>query len=324
MVAAQSAQPGKHLLNVQAVLLAAALLLPGIAPSLFGWLSILLATPIFCLLTIHGQKEGVLIIRNGVLLAVAVAIVLKIVPSLIFALTLAPLGYSFSKSFGSGDNEIRTGVRGAVVLAGSWLLFWIVYGTVQEVNPYRHLLEMLDSGLAQTYEYYMKSSDLPAENIIQLEQAVNELRRIIPMILPGILCCTVLITVWINLTLSATVLARIQPEKTPWKKYSQWRLPDKVIWVFIGAGIFLLVGQGGQGQAAIAAFLSTALLYFFQGLAVCIHMLEKWNVPIYLRILIYGILIIQSYGLVLMTLVGLADVWFNFRRKLPIDNPNTK
>lgn len=324
MAAAQSAQPGKQLLHMQAVLLAAALLLPGIAPSLFGWLSVLLATPVFCLLTINGRKNGALIIRNGVLLAVAVAIVLKIVPSLIFALTLAPLGYSFSKSFGSGGSEIQAGARGAVVLAASWLIFWVIYGTVQEINPYHHLLEMLDSGFAQTYEYYMKSSDLPAESIIQLEQVVNELRRIIPMILPGILCCTVLITVWINLTFSATVLARIQPENTPWKKYSQWRLPDKLVWVFIGAGIFLLAGQGGLSQAAIAAFLSTALLYFFQGLAVFIHLLEKWNVPIYLRILIYGILIIQSYGLILMTLVGLADVWFNFRRKLPIDNPDTK
>jgi hypothetical protein len=322
MTAAQSAQPNNHLLNGQAILLAAALLLPGLAPSLFGWLSGLLATPIFCLLCINGQKKGILLIRNGILLAAVAAIILKLVPSLLFSLTMVPLGYSFSKSYTDGEGEIRSGTRGTIVLGVTWLIFWVGYGTVQDMNPYRHLLELLDTGFAQTVEFYLKSTDLPAENILQLEQAVNELRRIIPMILPGLLCCTVLITVWINLIFSTAVLTRLQPDHTVWRRYSQWRLPDKLVWVLIAAGVFLLMGQGTLSQVAIGTFLVAALLYFFQGLAVFIHLLEKWKVPIYLRILIYGILILQSYGLILLTLVGLADVWFNFRRTHIIDNPN--
>jgi len=322
MAAPQSAQPNNYLLNGQAALLAAALLLPALAPSLFGWLTGLLATPVFLLLTINGQKKGGLLIRNGVLLAVAAAIVLKLLPSLLFALTLVPLGYSFRKSFVGGDNEIRTGMRGTAILAVTWLIFGTAYGTVQDVNPYQHLLELLDTGFAQTYEYYSRSADLPAENIVQLELAVNELRRIIPIILPGILCCMVLITVWINLILSASLLAKINPAQTVWKRFSQWRLPDRLVWILIGAGFILLAGQGKLSQAALVFFLAAALLYFFQGLAVFVHMLEKWKVPVYLRILIYGILVLQSYGLVLLTLLGLADVWFNFRRSQSIDNPN--
>ena len=84
----------------------------------------------------------------------------------------------------------------------------------------------------------------------------------------------------------------------------------------------LLIGQGILGQVAVAIFLTIGLLYFFQGLAIFIYMLEKWNVPVYLRILMYGILILQSYGLILLTLVGITDVWFNFRLKNTIDKPN--
>ena len=84
----------------------------------------------------------------------------------------------------------------------------------------------------------------------------------------------------------------------------------------------LLIGQGIVGQAAVALFLTFGLLYFFQGLAIFIYMLDKWNVPVYLRILMYGILILQSYGLILLTLVGITDVWFNFRLKNTIDKPN--
>jgi len=322
MAAPQSAQPNNQLLNSQAILLAAALLLPGLLPSLFGWLSGLLATPIFCLLYINGQKKGLLLVRNGVLLALIAAIILKLVPSILFSLTMVPLGYSFSKSYNNSSNEIQTGIHGIVVLAATWLIFMISYGAIQEINPYQHLLEILDTGFAQTYEYYLKDTALPPENILQLEQAVNELRRVIPMILPGILCCTVLITVWINLVFSLNILARLKTAPLPWKKYSQWRLPDKLIWVLIAAGILLLIGQGNLSQVAFTIFLTATLLYFFQGLAVFIYMLDKWKVPVYLRILIYGILILQSYGLILLTIVGLADVWFNFRRKQTIDKPN--
>lgn len=322
MAALQSPQTNNRLLNSQAILLAGALLLPGLAPSLFGWLSVLLATPVFCIFCINGHEKGTLLIRNGVLLAIFAAIILKVLPSMLFSLTMVPLGYIFSKSYNQGSNEIRTGLNGIVVLTVTWLIFWIGYGIIQDINPYQYLLEMLDTGFAQTYEYYLQNSTLPPENMLQMEQAVNELRRGIPIILPGILCGTALITVWINLIFSLSILTRIKPAQLPWKKYSQWRLPDKMIWGLIAAGILLLAGQGYLSQAAFAIFLSAAVLYFFQGLAVFIYMLDKWNVPVYLRILIYGILILQSYGLILLTFLGLSDVWFNFRRKQTIDKPN--
>jgi uncharacterized protein YybS (DUF2232 family) len=109
---------------------------------------------------------------------------------------------------------------------------------------------------------------------------------------------------------------------TPWKKYSQWRLPDKLVWVFIAAAVILLIGQESMSQIGVGIFFITALLYFFQGLAVFIYMLEKWNVPVYLRILIYIILVLQSYGLFFLILAGLADVWFNFRHTEPGNNVN--
>lgn len=320
MAAPQSAQPLGRQLNNQAIILAVALLLPGLAPSVFGWASGLLATPVFCLLCIHGEKKGTIVIRNGALLASLAALFMKLVPSLLFSLTMVPLGYSFNRSYKNKSNEIQTGAQGAILLAASWLVFWIGYGAVQEIQPYQHLLELLDTGFAGTYEYYRNNADIPAETLVQLGFAVEELRRIIPIILPGILCCTVIITVWINLLFSASILARLQPDQTPWQKYSQWRLPDKLVWLLIAAVLMLLVGQEKTSQVATGILLVTALLYFFQGLAVFIHLLEKWKIPVYLRVLFYLILILQSYGLIFLMLAGLADVWFNFRRSRSSDN----
>lgn len=309
-------------LNLQAVLFAAALLLPGLVPSIFGWLTGLLAVPTFCLLIVNGQDRGIVVARNGALIAVGTAILLKLVPSVLFALTLVPLGYSFSRSYENKVGEIRTGFRGIVVLAATWLIYWFGYAALMDINPYGQLLETIDQALAQLNEFYSSNEQLPAESVLRLQLAVNEARRAVPLLVPAMLCCAVLMTVALNLILSARFQEKIRPAADTWKKYSEWKLPDQLIWLFIGAGILLLFSQERVIQLSVALFLSAALLYFFQGLAVFIYMLEKWNVPSYLRILVLAILILQSFGILLLTIAGLADVWFDFRHKQHTDKAN--
>ena len=60
----------------------------------------------------------------------------------------------------------------------------------------------------------------------------------------------------------------------------------------------------------------------FQGLAVFIHLLGRWKVPAYLRVLLYVMLVIQSYGLVLITLLGIGDTWMNLRPEKEDEPPS--
>lgn len=320
MAAQHSAQRGGHFFRGQTILLASAFLLPGLSPSLFGWASGLLAIPVFVLLSLYGIGQGTMFIRNGALTALACAILIKIVPPVIFSMSLIPLGYSFNKSALDGESEWRTGARGSLILGASWVVFWAGYGAVAGVNPYSYLLNVLDSGFAEAYEYYRTSADLPVETLLRLEEAVEGVRALIPKILPGLLCCTVILTVWINMVGSIRVIEKIRPGKLPWRQYSQWRLPDNLVWFAIGSGILLLPDWGGISVVALGVALVCGLLYFFQGLAVFIHLLESWKVPLYFRIAIYVVLILQSYGLLLLIILGLADVWIDFRKRPRNDN----
>jgi uncharacterized protein YybS (DUF2232 family) len=316
----EGAKQGKQVYTILTVLLAAAFLLPGLAPSLFGWISGLLAIPVFCLLSMYGTRQGTILVRNGAILAAVAAIIANQLPNTLFSMSLIPLGYSFNRSEAVRENELRTCFKGFIVLGVSWLIFWSAYGTVHGINPYNQLLQVLDTGFSQTYELYSENSEIPAETQVDIEQAVTELRAAIPKILPGILACTVLLTVWINLLGSISLLERLAPGRVPWKKYRDWRLPDRLIWMPIGAGIALIAGDGIVSSTGFSFVLISALLYFFQGLAVFINFMDRWNVPIYLKILIYGILILQSYGLLLLSVIGIADVWFNFRNRLNRDD----
>ncbi|VAW35832.1 hypothetical protein MNBD_DELTA04-742 [hydrothermal vent metagenome] len=315
MTAQWSAQSGGRFFNGPTILLAVAFLLPALIPGLFGWTSGMMAIPVFYFLKVDGERQGGIEIRNSILLAGAGALVLQQLPVMLFSLTLIPLAYSLNRSAAAGEGEVRTGIRGVIVLGVSWLVFWAVYGIILSVNPYTHLLKTLDSGFAQLYEIYSQNGNLPADTLLNLEQVIHELRRLIPIILPGMLACSVIMTVWMNMVGANSLLQRLRPDLAPWRKYSHWRLPDRIVWLPIVAGVALTVGSGIVKNVAIGILLVSALLYFFQGLAVLIHLLDKWKVPLYIRILIYGIIVLQGYGLFVLVITGVADVWIDFRHR---------
>lgn len=323
MTAPESAgRKGQTFFTRPVLFLAAVYFLPTLLPSLFGWLLGVLAVPVAYILTVEDKKQGTITLRNGFLIAGIGALVAGRLELLLFALTLLPLGYHLHGCRSTNRSEAKSGAYGILTVAVTWFFFWSLYGMFMGIQPYQHLLEMLDAGFAQTYEMYRTNSELPVEVQENLASVIIEIRSLIPRILPGILCCTVLITVWMNQVVWNSLLLRHHPDKAPWPPYSNWKLPDQLIWIPITASVLFLLGTGTLRNIGLNLIIISGLIYFFQGLAVFIHLLVRWNVPAYLRVLLYFMLVIQSYGLVLVTLLGISDIWFNFRKSEDKATPN--
>lgn len=301
-------------LSSPAVLLAAVFSLPVLIPSLFSWGAGLLAIPVLYTLRVHGLRQGSIYLRNGLVVSLMVAIGTGELGMELLVLSVVPLGYSLYRSTIQGESPATAGGRGVFVLGLTWFVLWAIYGMSQGINPYRHLVGMLDAGFAQTYEAYRQSTELSPEMLLALKEVVDDIRMLIPRILPGVLACSLLLIVWINLVAGSRILRRLQPEFAPWPPYNQWQLPDRLVWGIIGAGLLILVGRGFIRDLGTNLALVMGLLYFFQGLAVVIFLLDRWKVPGYLRMVMYIILIVQSYGLLLLAMLGLADVWLDFRK----------
>ena len=60
----------------------------------------------------------------------------------------------------------------------------------------------------------------------------------------------------------------------------------------------------------------SGLLYFFQGLAVFNSLLGRWGVPLFVRIILYFVFFIQSYGLIILAILGLSDIWIDLRKNI--------
>ncbi len=295
------------------LIIAAVYFIPTLLPSLFGWLLGVLAVPVAYVLTVEGREQGMVTLRNSLLIAGVVALLTGQLELFLFTLTLVPLGYSLYICGQANRGEAETGGYGVLILATSWFVFWTIYGIFSGIEPYRHLVNLLDAGFAQTYELYRTNNELPAEMQARLATVIVELRELIPRILPGILCCSILVTVWMNQVVLNSLLLRRHPDKTKRPPYSYWKLPEQLVWVPIAATTLFLLGSNGLKDLGLNMILVSGVVYFFQGLAVFIHLLGRWKVPAYLRVLLYVMLVIQSYGLVLITLLGIGETWMNIR-----------
>jgi uncharacterized protein YybS (DUF2232 family) len=298
----------------QFLLLSGLFFLPLVQPALFGWLNGLLAVPVCYVLSLNGAANGMAMLRSSLLLVGVAAILMQRLDVYLFILTMVPLGYSLYASAQKQESAAMAGGKGLVVLTATWLIFWGGYGLLAGSNPYTALLKALDLGFQQTLEIYSaQDAGLSPEMVHNLHVITTSLRETVPRLLPGILTTVLLLTVWINMVIGNVLIARQQ--SAPWGKYTTWTLPEQLIWLPVIAIVALLIGTDKVQYWGGCLLLVAGTVYFFQGLAVLISLLARWNVPLFARYILYGVLLVQSYSLIFLAVLGVCDVWFNLRQQ---------
>jgi uncharacterized protein YybS (DUF2232 family) len=225
------------------------------------------------------------------------------------------LAWSLRRSAAAGKSPAAAGGAGLTILSLSWLAFWLCYGLLSSSNPYSSLLTGFHQALHEAVQAYRASrTDMPAEILYSLELTAAWLRRHLADLLPGLLISGLVGNVWLNMLVSNWLLGKIQPNKAPWLPYRCWRLPDQFVWLLIvGAGL-AAVSAGHARTVGFTSVAVAALVYFFQGTAVFAHLLHRWKVPALGRFFLYFIVAAQSYGMMLLAVIGVADIWADFRK----------
>ncbi len=303
------------------LLVGALFLVPALSPPLFGWLTTFLAIPVFLVRRLIPGKEGWMLLGQAFLLSGLVATLVHTGRIFLFSMTMVPLGLGLQYAARRGRGPVAAGGLGILILLACWGLYWGITAWVDAVNPYLQLQGIFDQAFAQTFELYRQNNQQDIEMLYRLQEGVTQVRELLPRVLPGILGCTVVTTVWINLVGGNSIVLRHRPVLAPWPSYGNWRLPDHLVWPAIASMILLLFGHGIGQTIGITTTLICGLLYFFQGLAVSLSFMDRWQVPRLVRFLFYILVVIQSYGLVLLAIIGLADVWADFRK--PRNNKDT-
>jgi len=103
----------------------------------------------------------------------------------------------------------------------------------------------------------------------------------------------------------------------PWLRASDlriWSAPPTLIWAFIVAGFGMFIPGPGVWIVAANAFIVAASCYLCQGLAIVSFYLERFHLGRGLRVATYALIITQQPLLLIVLLLGVFDLWVNFRR----------
>jgi uncharacterized protein YybS (DUF2232 family) len=293
----------------------ALLTLPALAVGL-AWLFFLAPLPLIYFPIALGFDKGFRIVFHATLISAGIALLTGTFPVLLCSLSLLPTGFMVARSLNRKESIQNAFSKGTLTLGLIWLLSGTLIGASNHINLYQEVLVQIDAGLSSAYDTYSKQPDVPLDTQVELQAAFTRIREVTPKIFPGILATITFSTVWFNIILANWLLKR--NGHSGWGDMSQWRLPDPLVWVFIAGGVSLFL-PGTMNTIGLNLLIIMVTLYFMQGYEVFNHLCLKWSVPKLMRVLLMFFLVIQAYGFILLALLGLADIWADFRKPKMID-----
>ncbi|MDZ7641667.1 MAG: DUF2232 domain-containing protein [Desulfurivibrio sp.] len=307
----QPASPAWSPARIKALLLLAGpLLLPLLGPQLV-WLHTLVPVSVSYQLVTWGRAANSLVLQ-ALLAAAVVALFTQTVALFFFGLAMVPLGYILAAGIERRDSASWLGLKAFAYLGVFWLLLAAYAGISGGPTPLALVRDNLDQGM--TAALGQQPGDGPAEQ--QVAATLAELRNFIDRAWPALFTISLLGLVWLNLLANHWLL---RPKGlSPWSELRHWRLPDHFVALAAGALLLSLLKIEPATTIGLNTALVLAMLYFMQGLGVVSHLLIYWQVPPLLRGICYALVLLQGYGLLLLALLGLAEVRLNLRRRFAV------
>lgn len=263
-----------------------------------GW--VLLALAFGVLLTLLGPEQATLFFTEYSVLAAVMAETIR------FKL---PFDQSilFSTLAGSGLSII--------------LLFFIF--TDRESTLTEFFEKQIETQIQQSMEA-LQSVEKKAADLKAMEEFAGQVSGVMARSYPAFITMGTLITAVINYYLVRFLWGRINgPGLFHPGRFSQWTVPDPMVWAFIGSGGLCFFSEGILGTLGLNLFLLVLVVYFFQGLSILMHFLESRNVPVFFWVLIFLVIVIQPLLIGAAIGLGIFDSWLDFRkiRNKPDEKP---
>lgn len=281
------------------------------------WLHAFVSLPVFYYFMRFGKKQAAAVIGISAGGALLIGAGIGSLSTLMFSLTMLPLGFILAQAAHRREAVSKAGINGIAYLVITWMALGGILGAMQQVNPYTALQKSFDQGLQMTYSQYVKKAEMPKDQLKEFESAFKQFRQIIARIFPSFMLASILFTVWINIVLGTWLLKKKDPSSVPWKNFRDWKLPEPLVWLVAVALLGMLLPLQVVNTVAYNMVLVLGVTYFFQGLAVLTNLLVKWSIPPFFRVFFYALAFIPGYGILPFSLIGIADVWADFRKLQP-------
>ena len=232
---------------------------------------------------------------------------------MLFCLEFSLLGLIISELFRRQLAFDLTIFWGTGIMLFIGFIFIFLIGLSKGMGPVELIFNYFQSNLNITIQAYQKM-DLDQEKGRQLQEFGKVFIDIISRIYPALIITSTACVVWLNVIISKP-LFRLGSLKYPdFGPLDRWQAPERMIWVVIASGFALFFPSSGLKFIALNILIVSLVIYVFHGISIILFFLNKYKVPLWIRIGIYILLVFQQFFLAILAVAGLFDQWIDFRK----------
>ncbi len=281
---------------------------------LFGpFLGLLAPLPFLYYSTKLGLYQGVKLAAAAMLTVGLFAKLTGYPQIILFGIEFALLGIALSELMRRGFSLGQTIFLATafMLIVGICFLFFVALS--KDMGPFEMVSRYLQGHLRQTINAY-KETGITEQDALELELYAKAFVDTISKIYPSLMTVGTGFAVWLNLVLARPLFRMGHLDYPDFVPMDRWQAPDGLVWGVIVAGFALFFSSGGIRLVAINVVIVIMAVYLFHGLSIILFFLNKYNVPSWMRIGIYFLIIIQQLFLAVLALAGLFDQWIDFRK----------
>jgi uncharacterized protein YybS (DUF2232 family) len=159
-------------------------------------------------------------------------------------------------------------------------------------------------------------SGLSPEIVRQLDEGSARLIDLVLRLTPALFLLSIAAVILVNLGL----LRRSQQARgiaPAFGDLTRWKCPPELVWLLVASGYSTVLSGGVIGWFAANVFAVLVAVYFCQGLVIAQFYMRLWRSPLWVVGLVYAFIVVEWLVATAVTLVGVFDLWADFRRLNP-------
>ena len=188
----------------------------------------------------------------------------------------------------------------------------IIFTVTSGKNPQLFVQKEIQDALGQASKLYEQQSRLSPQDLEIVKQGLQNIGQVMIRTYPALATINLGLISAVTVLLFGRFATRMSLGFTS-GSFSDYRVPELLVWPFIIAGFALLAPMPTVTTPALNVVTVLAVLYFMQGLAVLITFCNRTAMASILKTILAILLLTQPYLTVIVTITGIFDYWGEFR-----------
>jgi uncharacterized protein YybS (DUF2232 family) len=288
--------------------------------STFG--ALLLPVPLLYYYSRLGRARGIFVFFISLLVVIVTLRVFDSPLTIHYFFLLGSLGLILSEVLRRDYSIERTVLYGVGAFLVLGLSFLLCYSLILGSAPWTLIESYIFEIVRANIDSYSQAG-VPKEHIDIIRENSGYIANSLVNLFPSLILVGSSFCVWVNILEGKLLFGKKGIWYPDFGDLSRWKIFDRMIWVFIIAGIFVVFPVKAIKIAGLNVLIILFFIYMLQGLSIISFYFKRKNVPWFMRGFGYFLIFAQQILLFLVIGLGLIDVWADFR-KLEKAAPDTE